>query len=233
MWNKPLKKTLYTLNIDDYEPEITALTFPYMRKYAEKIGADFFIITERKFPDWPVTFEKLQIYELAQQHANDWNIFCDGDCLIHPDLMDVTNHISKDTVMHNGSDESTHRFKADRFFLRDGRFIGSCNWFAVASDLCIELWKPPDDLTLEEAMANIQTISQETNGGMAREHLIDDYICSRNISKYGLKFTTLRSVLQNKGYPNPVFMMHMYNIPIASKLDILNQTMVQWGIKKI
>ena len=88
MWNKPLKKTLYTLNIGNYGPEITALTYPYMRRYAEKIGADFFIITERKFPGWPVTFEKLQIYELSQQHANDWNIFCDGDCLIHPDLMD-------------------------------------------------------------------------------------------------------------------------------------------------
>ena len=231
MWEKKLKKTLFTLNIDDYEPEITALTYPLMQRYADKIGADFHIIKERKFPGWPVTYEKMQIYELAQQQENDWNIFVDGDCLIHPDLMDMTNHLQKDTVMHNANDESTHRYRADRYFIRDGRFIGSCNWFACASDLCIDLWKPLDDLTLEEAIENINPIAGEENGGITKEHLIDDYTLSRNIAKYGLKFTTVRKILIDKGYTNPLFLMHMYNISTQSKLDILNATLQQWGVK--
>lgn len=68
------KKTVFTLNVDGYAPEITALTYPLIEAYAEKIGADFHIISERKFPEWPVTYEKLQIFELAREMGNDWNI---------------------------------------------------------------------------------------------------------------------------------------------------------------
>ncbi len=37
---------MFTLNIGDYEPEITALA---LEQYADKIGADFCVIIERKF----------------------------------------------------------------------------------------------------------------------------------------------------------------------------------------
>ncbi|HWB97853.1 MAG TPA: hypothetical protein VG672_14160 [Bryobacteraceae bacterium] len=50
-WSRPIKKTVYTLNIGDYAPEICALTYPLMEAYARKIGADFHVIRERKFPD--------------------------------------------------------------------------------------------------------------------------------------------------------------------------------------
>lgn len=229
---RKIRKTLFTLDINDYEPEIKALTFPYLQHYARKIGGDFYVIKERRFPDFPVTYEKLQIYTLAREFDLDWAIFADADCLIHPDLMDVTNLLHKDTVLHNASDESTHRYKADECFLRDGRHIGSCNWFAVASDWCLDLWHPLDDLTLEEALANIYPIARENNGGITREHLIDDYTLSRNIAKYGLKFARLREILKAKGYPNPVFLMHMYNVTTQNKLDILNTTLQQWGLKK-
>jgi hypothetical protein len=33
-WSRPIKKTIYTLNIGDYAPEICALTYPLMRAYA-------------------------------------------------------------------------------------------------------------------------------------------------------------------------------------------------------
>ena len=64
-WSKPLRKTIYTVNIGDYAPEICALTYPLMQAYARKIGADFHVIRERKFPAWPVVYEKLQVHELA------------------------------------------------------------------------------------------------------------------------------------------------------------------------
>ena len=232
MWEKKLKKTLFTLNINNYEPELTALTYPLMKRWAAKIGAKFHVIKERKFPKFPVTYEKLQIYELAQKQGNDWNIYIDGDTLVHPDLMDITNYLPKDTVLHNRHDEARHRWRADRFFLRDGRFIGSCNWFAMASDLCVDLWKPLDDLTLEEALASINPIVAEDNGGIKREHLIDDYVLSRNISKHGLKYKDLYEILTDKGYQKPQFLMHVYNMPTEAKIKILKATLVNWGILK-
>ena len=107
---QPIKKTLYTLNIGDYAPEIRALTFPLLRGWADKIGADFHVIEERKFPDWPIVYEKLQIYELGQ--GNDWNIFADADTLVHPEMFDVTEHavrfaFSSDLFEGKGTDDES------------------------------------------------------------------------------------------------------------------------------
>src|SRR6266566_3735242 len=150
---RKLKKTLYTLNVNHYPEAITSITYPLLEDYARKIGADFVVIRERKFPDYPPVYEKLQIHELGRE--NDWNIYVDSDVLIHPDLFDLTEHLEKDTVLHYGADMAGNRLKYDQYFLRDGRNIGSCNWFTIASDWCLDLWKPLDDLSLEEALANI------------------------------------------------------------------------------
>src|SRR5512141_1373958 len=120
MWQKPEKKTVFTLNVDGYAPEITALTYPFIMAWARRIGASFHVIDERRFPEWPVVYEKLQVYALAQQMANDWNIFIDSDALVHPDAPDFTRLLSKDTVAHYGADMAAIRWTYDRFFQRDG-----------------------------------------------------------------------------------------------------------------
>lgn len=130
-WSLPVKKTVYTLNVGGYAPEISALTYPLLQAYAQKIGADFHVIRERKFPDWPMDYEKLQIHELAKEHNNDWNIYIDSDALVNPEMFDVTEHLHKNTVCHNGKDLAGIRWKYDHYFRRDGRHIGSCNWFAI------------------------------------------------------------------------------------------------------
>jgi hypothetical protein len=230
MWEKGIKKTIFTLNVNGYAPGITDLTFPMIKHYAKKIGADFHIIKERKFQDWPITYEKLQIYELAKEMQNDWNIYIDADTLIHPDFMDITNHIPKDTVAHNGCDTADNRWRYDRFFHRDGRHIGSCNWFAVASDWCIELWKPLEDLTMEEAIANIFPTVNELNTVVSPDHLIDDYTLSRNIAKHGLKFITFRQILKDLGYDNPGFLWHQYTIPIDEKVERMKEVLKAWRL---
>lgn len=230
MWQKKLKKTIFTLNVNGYPSEITDLTYPLIRAYAEKIGADFFIISERRFPEFPIVYEKLQIYELAQQMGNDWNIYIDSDALVHPETIDFTLHLNKDTVAHNGCDMANVRWKYDRFFRRDGRNIGSCNWFTIASDLCIELWKPLDDLTLEEALKNIQPTVEEVNTIITKEHLIDDYVLSRNIAKYGLKFVTLKRIVTDVGLPNSEFFWHLYTVGTEEKTKQMKKVLENWKI---
>lgn len=241
MWEKKLKKTIFLLNVDNYEPEITDITYPLIKRYARRIGADIHIIKERKYPDFPVTYEKLQIYDLAQQMQNDWNIYIDSDALIHPETVDFTEHLSKDTVAHNGADMGGVRWKYDRFFQRDGRNIGSCNWFTLASDLNIELWKPLEDLTLKEALANIYPTVEEVNTVIKTDHLIDDYVLSRNIAKYGLKFTTLVQVLKDIGLENANFFWHQYILTTEEKVKQMKHVMdgnpeisgdKGWGITK-
>lgn len=232
MWQKQVKKTIFTLVVDNYAPEIRELTFPLLKAYADKIGADFYVITERKFPDWPPVYEKLQIYELGQQMQNDWNIYIDADALIHPDLVDFTVVIPKDTVMHHGNDFAPIRWRYDRFFMRDGRHIGSGNWFTIGSDWCIELWKPLDDLTFEEAQKNIfPTVDEDQSGVVIGSHLIDDYTLSRNIAKYGLKFTTVRKLMPQFGFPEGTpFFWHAYTIPIESKVEEMKKVLKGWKL---
>lgn len=224
-----MKKTLYTLNLENYAPEITALTYPLLERYADKIQAKFEIINDRKFPGWPLVYEKLQIYERGKD--NDWNYFIDSDALVHPDFFDPTEHIPRDTVLHNGADMANNRWTYDRFFRRDGRHIGSCTWFCVASEWCRELWKPLDDLTLEEAVKNIHPTVIETNTVKSPASLIDDYTMSRNIAKYGLKFqTTLGLMAQMKDQSD--YLWHQYVIVKDEKVRQMKHKLVQWELRK-
>jgi hypothetical protein len=162
--------------------------------------------------------------------GNDWNIYIDSDTMIHPDFFDVTNHLSKDTVCHNGSDLMGNRYREDRFHYRDGRHISSCNWFAIASDWCIELWKPLDDLTLEEALNNITPTVNERNTVITREHLIDDYVLGRNIAKYGLKFTTVREIHQKMGLGDAGYLWHQYTMTPEEKVIKMKEVLKTWGL---
>jgi hypothetical protein len=218
------------LNIDNYEEKITELTYPLLKRYAKKIDADFYIISERKFPDYPPVYEKLQIYKLAQEMENDWNIYIDSDALVHPDFFDITNHLQKDTVAHNGVDMAGNRWKYDRFFRRDGRHLSSCNWFSIASDWCIDLWKPLDDLTLEEATENITPIVSEVVSGLIpASHLIDDYVLSRNIAKFGLKFTTINQIVKDIGDTGN-YLWHQYLLSSEDKIMQMKEILNIWKI---
>jgi hypothetical protein len=234
MYDKGAKKVIYTLNIDNYAPEVVEITRPLLLAYADKIGAAVVDITERKLTVnniFEPVYEKMQIYELAQELEADWNIYIDSDALIHPDFFDPTLHLRKDTVCHNGSDFACHRWKYDRFFKRDGRHIGSCNWFTMASDLCIELWHPIDDMTPAEAVSNIYPTTGEVNGGTTPGHLIDDYTLSRNIAKYGLKFETMINICKRAGYKDGnTFLFHLYNVPIEYKAAEMKKVLKMWGV---
>jgi hypothetical protein len=262
-----VKKTLWTVNVDNYAPEITKLTYPLLERYAAKCNAEFRIITERKFPGWPPVYEKLQVYELGME--SDWNIVIDSDAVVHPDMFDVTEMLSMDTVCHNANDLASNRWKYDRFFWRDRRHIGSCNWFTIASNWCIELWKPLDDLTLEQAVENIfPTVNERAShlrqcqnpqcryevpigaasdlisecsrcGQKAKkikkavinaEHLIDDYTLSRNIAKYGLKFTTVRDI-QTRLNASGFYLWHVYTDTLEEKIKKTKEVMAGWGIE--
>lgn len=226
-----MKKVIWTLDIGNYAPELKALTRPFLERWAEKCGAEVRTITERKWPEWPAVYEKLQIFELGRSY--DWNIYVDSDALVHPDFVDITEFLPRDTVLHYGCDFAPNRFRSDEYFRRSGRQIGSCNWFAVASGDCMDLWHP-NDLSLEEAVKNITPTTNERNFGMEPSHLIDDYTLSRNIARFGLKVTTLPDLLGKFGLKNEKveYLWHEYVTSIPDKIAHCKRMMYAWGIHK-
>ena len=225
-----MRKTLYLLNIGNYAPELTDLTYPHIAFYARKIGAEIYPITERKFPAWDLDYEKLQIHELAEDRGDDWSIYLDSDALVHPELPDVTALIPRDTVAHNGADFAGIRWRYDEYFWRDGRNIGSCNWLAIASSWCRDLWRPLDDLTFEQAVANITVTVEERHTNVSREHLVSDYALSRNIARFGLKFVTLNALWPKIGLGDANFFFHEYTVTLEEKIDHIRKTIEGWRL---
>lgn len=235
-----MKKTLYTLNLNpEAYADITAITYPLIKHYAKKIGAEFVEIRERKFPEWPPTFEKLQVYRLGQEAGNDWSIFFDADALIHPETPDYTNLIPRDHCAHNGKDMAAIRFTYDRFFQRDGRNIGSASWCCIASDWTIELFEPPTDITPEEVAKMIFPTTGELKNGVTPIRLVEDFIMGRNIAKYGLKFTTFHEINENLGLCSidalghklqPPFFFHVYAVTREAKIVQLKQVLQHWRL---
>jgi len=219
-----MKKALYTLDINGYSPEITEITYPRFASYARKIGADFHIIKDRKFPDNDIEYEKLQIYELGKEY--DWNIYIDSDALLYESLFDVTAFLTKDTVMHYGIDKADERWTLDKYFLRDGRMISSCNWFAVASNWCLDLWHPPE-IAEEEAIRCIHPLPSELEHGVTAKHLVSDYLLSRNIARFGLKVTTFQELSKKIGREGNYF-YHQYTIPLEEKIVKLRECVKIW-----
>lgn len=222
-----MKKTIFTLNIDNYAPEITALTYPFIERYAKKIGAEFVIIKKRKYPDYPMMYEKLQIYELGKD--NDWNIYIDSDMLVHPDLFDITEVLPEDTVLHYGFEFASNKFRYDNYFRRDGRNIGSANELTVASHLCTDIWEPLSDMTIDDALNNIKIIHSEEIVGHSRGYGIDDYVTSRNIAKYGIKYKAFKDLLNEMGRLNDEYFYHEWPVAEKDKAEKIREKLKSWN----
>ena len=241
-----IKKTIYTLALKGYAPDLVAVTFQLMKRYADKIGADFVVIEERMFPDKYPTYEKFQIWEMMKERGDDWSFFFDADTMIHPDMFDVTTVLGKETTCAGYSHDFTPlRFRPDAKFMRDGRYIGKGSWFILCSDWTRDIWHPVDDsdMTYAQCVENIFPTNDEVvKIKKTPESLIDDYVVSRNIAKYGLKHTVLSEVCQkfniqigveivqsNQKIISP-YLQHDYNRPLDQKLIWTEQVLRMWGV---
>jgi hypothetical protein len=224
-----MKKTIFTLNINDYAPEIRRLTRPLLERYAKYAGYDIYDIDTRSFPGWDVDIEKLQIYHLMEHMDVNFAWYIDSDALIHPDLPPIDVLCPRTHCGHPGHDLAPIRWRYtdDGYFQRDGRHIGSCCWNIFGWDWTRDIFHPPDDITFEDAVSNIRITEEERRSGViTREHLVTDYIVSRNIARYGLKFFSLYEVLHRSG----TFFHHEYTKPVDEKIVILRDKIKEWKL---
>jgi hypothetical protein len=229
-WHRHSTKYLYTLCVDNYAPQITDITFPLLKHWAAKHRYTFHVIDQRLSPQYPPVMEKFQCFNLVQHHQAEYAIFIDADALVHPDMFDPWEHIPKDHVFHNGHDFCNLRWTVaqDRFFKRDGRMLAGGNWLTGATDLTYDIWAPQDDLTIEEAIKNITPLVMEKNTVIEAAHLIDDYLTSRNIAKYGLKFAEIGEICKRIGVSN--YMWHQYIIGVEEKALEMKKILQAWRL---
>lgn len=195
-----MKKLLVTLNINDYDKEITELTFPYMREYAKNIGADFHIITERKFPDLPLRLEEFQMYEFSKIY--DWIIFLDADCLINPKGVDLTKLVEEDRVLIAKYVPSTHHFYPENIKGKYNLKYYAPFFFLVLhknSRDCVKPYQNPYDYyeyinlnSTHPGMKTYMKIRTHLSEEKIKDTLIDEFLLTLNLHRYNIKTASLQ-----------------------------------------
>jgi len=180
-----MKTTIHVLLVNNYFPEMSKLTIPTIERWAKKLNGKVNLITNRKWSEWPLLYEKMQIYYDGQD--SDWNILLDADILVHPDTPEPLNFTTPTVVSAKDSYHADTQLFMDDYFFRDGRNIGISTCAVVASRLCHDLWTPLE-LSLEEAEKRVYK----------KRAILDEYCVSRNLARYGLKLTAILD--PNKDY---------------------------------
>lgn len=175
------KRRVHVLLLNDFFPELCVLTLPTIEAWAKRCGADVNYITKRRWPDWPLLTEKLQVWYDGDDC--DWNVLIDADMLIHPETPDLFDqHLPADHVIVKDAYHAHRQFKVDRdiYFLRDGRDVGLSSCLVMASRWCHDLWRPlPEEMDPKTACDNI----------LQERKCIDEYSLSRNFARYGFKLS--------------------------------------------
>jgi hypothetical protein len=171
-----MKKILHLVNIGDFFPELFSLTFPTVQAYAERCGYKINLITERKFPEFHINYEKMQVWEDGKDA--DLNLLVDADVLIHPQFPDVKDIVPPHHIAFNDNYNASSKFYLNDYFRRDGRDVGIASNFVVSYRSTHDLWRPLE-ITPDEGR----------HITFVREGDIDEYCISQNMSKYGLRYT--------------------------------------------
>jgi len=221
-----MKKLLVTLNINDYNKEVTDLTFPHMREYAKNIGADFHVIKERKFPDLDINLEKFQLYDICEDY--DWVIFLDADCLIDPKGIDLTELVDKDRVIITSYIDPSHHFHTKNV---EGKY--NINYYAPFFFLvfhrdsrnCVRKY---DDPLQYYRYINFDSNHEEFLNYFKDKDLpdiskldgifLDEFLLTLNLHRYNIETASLQH-----DFPNLNIIAHT----VSNKIDFLKE-----GIKK-
>ena len=190
-----MKKLLVTLNIDNYDKEITELTFPYMKEYAKNIGADFHIIKERKFLNLPVMLEKFQIYDISKDY--DWIIYLDADCIINPKEKDITSLVEKDRVLISDYISPDHHFHSKNIEGKYNLQYYAPFFFLVFHNKNRDCVKPYKNAKQYRNYINLNSSHPEMIqymktksdiiGGDIKISMLDEFFLTLNLHRYNIK----------------------------------------------
>jgi hypothetical protein len=209
-----MKKLIHVVYINDYFPELWEMCYPSIKNYAHRIGAELNVITKRKFPEWHINYEKMQVYEDGKYA--DANFLLDADILIHPQFPDFSAGITlPHHIAFNDNYHASTKFDVtdNIYFQRDGRDVGIASNAVISFKSTHDAWHPLD-ITPDEGK-RITYI---------REGDIDEYTLSLNMAKYGLKYTGITWEEWQRYY-----FVHIGCGDRQLALDTAHKTLLQWN----
>lgn len=203
-------KCVHTVVIDNWRPDVCAITLPNLERYAKRIGADFNLISKSKFDGYPPNYERLQVWEAGKDYL--WNICLDADTILHRDFEDPTTWVNPASCGSLWMTDAKFYFAWNRYFERDARNIGVADCFVVSSWLTHDLWQPLD-LTFEEAKKLC----------FKDERMVSEYCLSLNVAKFGLKFNGV--VQDHSKHFSPMVTTHK----VKDAAEVFRSKLAEWG----
>ena len=193
-----MRHIVCTLDIG-YPKVVTDITLPAMKAYSENIGAEFRILSDRKFSELPLTQEKFQLYELEADHIT----FLDVDALINPNATDFSVVVPDAIVMAeilDGADFTQDSIPGREQFRVHSEFLS----FSAANKFIVEPHADP-----------MQYIDQILNKNP--EWQLDEFVMSLNVLKHGADLIDLK-----RQFPNTIAHDGNYKT-IEQKVEFLKQ----------
>jgi hypothetical protein len=208
-------RALFVLATPEYEPELCEVTFPLLKRYADTLRADFVRLETRQYPDFPITYERMQIHKLGQ--GNEWNICIDPDILVHPSIDDFTTWFPKEQVGNWCFYDARQHFAVENepHFLRDGRFYGIVDCLIATSSWTHDLWTP-----LPGTLHDYEHFIKDKN----EVRRISEFTVSSNLARYGMKISGMLGRVK-----------HVYHIGATSNrverpADEARRVLREWGV---
>lgn len=204
------KKCIHVIAFDDYQPEMCEITIPNLKSYAKKIGADFNLIREVKFPGFPPNYERFQIYESGRDY--EWNFNIDADTLLHPDCEDPTEWLDPTEFGSLWGMSADAYFKCNKYFIRDGRNQAIADQFTVSNFLIHDIWEPLR-MTFEEASSQCPADSRQ----------VSEFALSLNLARFGIRHQG--ALKDHSKHFSPMVTGHKVEKPA----DVMRAKLKEWG----
>jgi hypothetical protein len=86
------------------------------------------------------------------------------------------------------------------------------------------------DMTPEETYRQIFPLVGEQKAGYEPWRLVEDYVMSYNIAKYGLRFKTFKDMAIDNNLKDSDLLRHFYAMPVEEKIIRLTDAAKQWSL---
>jgi len=210
------KKCIHVIAINNWQPELCAITIPNLMAYAKKIGADFNLISETRFDGFPPNYERFQIWETGRDY--EWNFNIDADTILRHDCDDPTEYVPENCVASLYGIEIDHYFNTynDPYFTRSGNKWGVADQFTLTNKLIHNDFWLPTEMSFQETSKKCFKDPRQ----------VSEYILSRNMARFGLKHT---GVLKdhNKHYS---LMFTTLKMSVEEAINKLKSKLKKWNM---
>ncbi len=199
-----------SIAIGDEAAEVSSITSQYHMAYAQKIDAQYLLLTDRTQSWWGL--EKFRVKEIAKKHKRV--LFIDADAIIHPDAPNIFDIVPEGTV---GIFDDWDKLNMNDFVKKNIEILNESqnmqceelrclnSGFVVFDGAHADIWSPPPNV-----FTTTKTIEQSWVENNIRKKKLDIFPLSE---KWNCQYWW------DQGFEQDSYVKHMSNAPHSIRMQ--------------